>query len=137
MQMTPTIAIHMRTALTALLIGPVAAWARLGRTVLPQWHRALGYAFVTCMLGEALSSLLIRDFRLPNIGGFTPIHLFVPLTFALLYRVFAHLRAGNVQGHRRAMQGLYFSGCIVAGAFTLLPHRYQGNLLWSGLRAWM
>jgi uncharacterized membrane protein len=31
------------------------------------------------------------------------------------------------------MQGLYFGACVVAGAFTLLPQRYLGSLLWGQL----
>ena len=31
MQLTPTIAIHLSAALTALVLGPFALWARLGR----------------------------------------------------------------------------------------------------------
>jgi uncharacterized membrane protein len=31
------------------------------------------------------------------------------------------------------MQNLYFSACIVAGAFTLLPNRYLGRLLWTSV----
>jgi uncharacterized membrane protein len=32
--------------------------------------------------------------------------------------------------HRITMQWLYFSACIVAGGFTLLPGRYLGDLVW-------
>lgn len=131
MQMTPTITIHMSAAITAVLLGPFALWARLGRTTRPRLHRALGYAWVTCMLGAALSGLFIRDFRLPNVWGYTPIHLLIPLTFFSLFRAFVYVHQGNVQGHRKTMQWLYVGACLVAGAFTLLPGRYLGQLLWS------
>ncbi|WP_312261331.1 DUF2306 domain-containing protein [Limnohabitans sp.] len=131
MQMTPTIAIHMSAAITAVLLGPVALWARLGRTTRPRLHRALGYAWVTCMITAALSAIFIRDFQLPNAMGYTPIHLLIPLTFFSLYRAFAYLLQGNIQGHRKTMQWLYVSACLVAGAFTLVPGRYLGNLIWS------
>ncbi|WP_298603173.1 DUF2306 domain-containing protein [uncultured Limnohabitans sp.] len=131
MQMTLTIAIHMSTAITAVLLGPVALWARLGRTTRPRLHRALGYAWVTCMITAALSAIFIRDFQLPNAMGYTPIHLLIPLTFFSLYRAFVYLLQGNIQGHRKTMQWLYVSACLVAGAFTLVPGRYLGNLIWS------
>ena len=131
MQMTPTIAVHMSAAMTAVLLGPFALWARLGRITRPRLHRALGYAWVTCMIAAALSAMFIRDFNLPNIVGYTPIHLLVPLTFFSLYRAFVYLLQGNFQGHRKSMQWLYFNACIVAGAFTLLPRRYLGHLFWS------
>ena len=129
--MTLTIAIHMSTAITAVLLGPVALWARLGRTTRPRLHRALGYAWVTCMITAALSAIFIRDFQLPNAMGYTPIHLLIPLTFFSLYRAFVYLLQGNIQGHRKTMQWLYVSACLVAGAFTLVPGRYLGNLIWS------
>ena len=131
MQLTPLIAVHMSAAITAVLLGPFALWARLGRTTRPRIHRALGYAWVTCMVAAALSAVFIRDFGLPNIAGYTPIHLLIPLTFFSLYRAFQYLLAGNFQGHRKSMQWLYFSACLVAGAFTLLPGRYLGHLIWS------
>ncbi len=131
MQLTPTIAIHMSLALAATAIGPVALWARLGRAIRPQLHRAFGYAWVTCMLGAALTGLFIRSDKLPNIWGFSPIHLLIPLTFYSLYRAFRFLAQGNITGHRKTMQWLYVCACLVTGAFTLLPGRYLGQWLWS------
>jgi len=132
MQLTPTIAIHMTLALTAVAIGPVALWARLGVHIRPWLHRAFGYAWVTCMLGAAFTSLFIRDFKLPNLWGYTPIHLLIPVTLFSLYRAFRFLAEGNIMGHRKTMQWLYGLACIVTGAFTLLPSRYLGQWLWSG-----
>ncbi|PUE07263.1 hypothetical protein B9Z51_13515 [Limnohabitans sp. T6-5] len=131
MQLTPLIAVHMSAAITAVVLGPFALWARLGRTTRPRLHRAMGYAWVTFMVAAAVSALFIRDFQLPNLAGYTPIHLFIPLTFFMLYRAFVYLLQGNVQGHRQSMQRLYVSACLVAGAFTLLPRRYLGHLIWS------
>lgn len=131
MQLTPTIALHMGLALSAVAIGPVAIWARLRPKKLPRLHRVVGYTWVACMVGTAFTGIFIRDFRLPNIGGYTPIHLLIPLTLVSLVQAFRYLAAGNVQGHRKCMQRLYVSACIVAGAFTLLPGRYLGNLLWT------
>ncbi len=132
MQLTPTIAIHMTLALTATANGPVALWARLGVNTRPWLHRAFGYAWVTCMLGAAFTSLFIRDFKLPNLWGYTPIHLLIPVTLFSLYRAFRFLAEGNIAGHRKTMQWLYGLACIVTGAFTLLPSRYLGQWLWSG-----
>ena len=137
MQLTPTIAIHLSAALTALVLGPFALWARLGRTTRPRLHRALGYAWVTCMVAAAASALFIRDFQLPNIAGYTPIHLLIPLTCWSLYRAFRFLAAGNTFGHRKTMQWLYIQACIVAGAFTLLPGRYLGQLVWGKYLGWL
>ena len=131
MQLTPTIAVHMSLALTAVTIGPIALWARMGIKKRPQLHRAFGYAWVTCMLGAAFTGLFIRDFMLPNIGGYTPIHLLVPLTLVTLFKAFRFLAQGHIVGHRKSMQGLYIGACLIAGLFTLLPSRYLGQLIWA------
>lgn len=131
MQMTPTIAVHMTAALGALVLGPIALWTRLGRTQHPRLHRALGYAWVTLIVMTAISAIFIRDFRLPNIAGYTPIHLIVPAVFVGLYLAFTRLARKDFAGHRRSMQITYISACIVAGSFTLLPGRYLGQLVWG------
>jgi uncharacterized membrane protein len=131
MQMSPVIAVHMTAALLAVVTGPIALWARRGRLQRPRLHRAFGHAWVTLMLVTAASALFIRDASLPNIAGYTPIHLLVPVVFGMLFVSFRHLARGNVAGHRRTMQILYFSACIVAGAFTLLPNRYLGQQVWG------
>ena len=66
-------------------------------------------------------------------GGYTPVHLLVPLTFAGLGRSFWHLYHGNIAGHRKIMRSVYIGACVVAGLFTLLPGRYLGDLLWQQL----
>lgn len=137
MNLTPVIAIHLSAALAALLLGPFALWARLGRVVRPRWHRALGYAWTTCMLATAGSALFIRDHGLPNLAGFTPIHLLIPLTLYSLYRSFSALARGDIARHRLYMQWLYVSACLVAGAFTLLPMRYLGRLVWGDWLGWL
>lgn len=136
MPISPVIAIHMGAALAALVIGPVVLWARMGPFKLPRLHRLLGYAWVILMVVAALSAVFIRDFRLPNIAGFTPIHLLVPLTLGSLVVAFVALARGQVAAHRRTMQLLYLFACVVTGALTLLPGRYLGDLVlgqWLGL----
>ena len=133
MQMTPVIAVHMTAALLAVATGPVALWARRGRAQHPRLHRAFGYAWVTLMVVTAVSALFIRDFTLPNIAGYTPIHLLVPVVFVSLFGAFWMLARRNVAGHRKVMQVLYFTACIDAGAFTLLPQRTLGQALWGAL----
>lgn len=137
MQLTPVIAVHLTASLGALLIGPVALWARRGHatgragTQRPRLHRAAGYAWVTLMLMSAVSAVFIRDFALPNVAGYTPIHLLVPFTLGSLFVAFRHLLSGHITGHRKTMIGLYLGACVGAGAFTLLPGRYLGQLVWG------
>jgi uncharacterized membrane protein len=54
----------------------------------------------------------------------------VPATFFSIFVAFWYLAKKNFKLHQRFMQGLYFGGCVGAGAFTLLPERYLGNLVW-------
>lgn len=104
-------------------------WARRRSSQRPRLHRAFGYAWVTLMIVAAATAAFIRDFRLPNIAGYTPIHLLVPITVVSLCMAFRALGRGNIAGHRRWMQRLYVSACVVAGGFTLLPGRYLGDLV--------
>ena len=136
MQLTSPLAVHMTAALGAVVVGPIALWARNGSTQRPHIHRAFGYAWVTLMVLAATSALFARDFLLPNLRGYTLLHAFVPVVFFSLFRAFYYLVKGNIRGHRKTMQGLYIGACIVAGAFTLLPGRYLGQLVlgqWLGL----
>jgi len=135
MQLTPLIALHMGCALGATVIGPVALWARRTGKAHPALHRFAGYVFVLLMLAAAISALFIRDFRLPNLGGFTPVHLLVPLTLGGLLLSFWHLSHKRIDHHRSIMRKLYFGACVTAGLFTLLPGRLLGDLLWQQVLA--
>lgn len=46
MQPSPIIAIHICFAVSAVLLGPIALWARLGRMVHPRLHRAMAGSLV-------------------------------------------------------------------------------------------
>jgi len=133
MQLTPVIAVHMTAALAAIVTGPVALWARRGATQRPRLHRAFGYAWVTLMVITAVSAIFIRDHALPNVAGFSPIHILVPVTLVGLVGAFWFLFKGNIKAHRETMQRLYFGACLLAGAFTLLPQRLIGHALWTQL----
>lgn len=137
MQMTPLIAVHMTCALAAVALGPVALWARLGRTQRPRLHRAFGYAWVTLMLMTAGSAVFIRDHGLPNIAGYTPIHLLVPVSLVSLFMALRFLLRGNIAAHRYTMVFTYVGACLIAGAFTLLPGRYLGDLVWGRWLGWL
>ena len=131
MQLTPVIAIHLSAALGALAIGPIALWARKGAVQRPRLHRAAGYAWTTLMLATCLSAFFIRDWQLPNVAGYTWIHLLIPVTLLGLFGAFRALYRRDIPAHRKAMQSVYLGACIGAGAFTLLPGRYLGQLVWG------
>lgn len=131
--LTPAITIHIAMAGTALLLGPLALTLRKGS----RGHRAAGYAWVTAMLGAALSALFIRDHGMANIAGYTPIHLLVLATFAGLARAIYAIVHRQIAVHRKAMWGTYLGACVTAGAFALLPGRLLGQLLWSQWLGWV
>jgi uncharacterized membrane protein len=133
MSLAPAVVIHMSAALGALAIGPVALWARQGAKQRSRLHRSFGYAWVTLMVITAVSALFVHGSGLPNIAGFSPVHLLVPLTLFGLYGSFQYLARGNVARHRRIMQLLYWGACVITFFFTLLPDRYLGRLLWGQL----
>jgi uncharacterized membrane protein len=133
MQLSNVIAVHMTAAIGAVLTGPVALWARRGASQRPRLHRAFGYAWVTLMIVTAVSAIFIRDRSLPNLAGFTPIHLLIPVVFAALFGAFWKLARRDFRGHRQIMLLLYVGACVVAGGFTLLPQRYLGQVLWTQL----
>jgi uncharacterized membrane protein len=78
-----------------------------------------------------------RHYQLPNVAGYTPIHLLVPLTLGGLFKAFRCLVQRNITGHRKAMQNLYWQACVGAGLFTLLPGRYLGQLVWGQWLGWV
>lgn len=131
--LTPVIAIHLACAVAALVLAPLALAARKGSRA----HRAAGYAWITLMLGAAVSSLFIRDFRLPNIAGYTPIHLVTLATFVGLAIGAWHIAHHRVRQHRQAMWATYAGGCLIAGGFALLPNRYLGQLVWGQWLGWL
>ncbi len=133
MQLTPVIAIHLAAALAATAIGPLALWARKGRTQRPRLHRAAGYAWVTLMVATAVSALFITGGGGPRWGSFGLIHLLIPITLGMLVVSFVFLARRNVVGHRKTMQTIYVGACVVAGGFTLLPDRLLGRSLWTAL----
>ena len=121
---TPVIALHVSAALAAIALGAGMILARKGTLS----HRIAGRGWVALMLVVSISGFFIQ-----TKGHFTWIHLLsvvVPLLLAL--GVYFAVR-GKVRAHRRMMLSVYAGALGVAGAFTLLPHRLLGHLLWTSL----
>jgi uncharacterized membrane protein len=130
MPLDPLIAVHATAAIAAVVTGPIALWARKGRAQHPRLHRAFGYAWVTLMLMTALSAIFISGERLPHFQGFGPIHALIPVVLGMLFLAFWFLAHKNIKGHEITMKSLYVGACLVAGGFTLMPHRFLGQLVW-------
>ena len=129
----PAIAIHLAAALSALCLGPFILWRRKGT---PD-HKRLGRLWGGLMLTAAVSSLFIRDFHLPNIAGYTPIHLLTALTFFGVIGGVLWARRGQMVSHQKAMRGTFWGGCVGAGLFALAPGRFLGQWLWHHALGWL
>ena len=110
------IQVHFYTVVPAFLIG---TWMIFLSTKGAPVHRGMGYAYWALMLTTAAASFFIRS----SSGGFSLIHLFIPLTLFSVAGAFLAIKKGNVQGHKRSMYGLYIGGLLIAGALTFLPGR--------------
>lgn len=130
----PLIATHALAAGLAVPVGAVALLARPGgrihNLIGARWHKRLGYTWALLMVTAALTGAFIRDFGLPNINGYTPIHLLVLVTLTSVPLAIWFAITKRFEAHRRTMLNTYWGACIVAGAFTLLPSRLIGRWLW-------
>ena len=128
----PAIQIHAFAAMAAFLIGAFVLWRRKGTAL----HRALGRIWVGLMLVVATSALFINEIRL--IGPFSPIHIFVVVTYlGLAGGLWAILIAHNIALHRAAMQSTYLGALLLAGAFTFLPGRRMHDVLFGTQAGWL
>jgi uncharacterized membrane protein len=121
---TPAILVHMSAAFAALGLGTAIFVRRKGTFD----HRMLGRVWVGLMALTALSSFLIKA----N-GSFSWIHGLSVMVLVLLVRGVVAAIGRNMVSHQRIMQGVFYGGLIIAGAFTLLPHRLLGRVLWSSV----
>ena len=121
---TPVIVVHAVAAVAALALGAAMFASRKGTLL----HRFAGRGWVALMLVTALSSFWIR-----SSGSFSWIHLLSVAVPLLLAIGVWYAATGRISGHRRMMSGVYAGGLLIAGAFTLLPSRLLGQMLWSSL----
>jgi uncharacterized membrane protein len=121
----PVVQLHAGAALAALLLGSLQLLAPKG--TLP--HRTLGWAWVGLMAAIALSSFWITS---PARGGqYSWIHLISAGTLLALPVAVLAARRGRIRSHGRIMAGLFFGALIIAGAFTLLPGRIMGAVVFG------
>jgi uncharacterized membrane protein len=125
----PAILLHVAFAASALLVGVAQFAGAKGN----RRHRVLGWTWVALMCGVALTSVLIRDYGLPNAFGYTPIHLFTVLTLVAVPQAVMHARRHDVNRHRSAMKGLFIGALLIAGLLAFAPGRRLGNMLWTSL----
>ena len=119
----PALAIHIATAAPAIVIGAV----QLLRPKGDQAHRALGWIWAGLMMVAAISSFGIAEIL---DGWPSPIHILSIVIIVSIAHAMRAIRRGDVERHRKAMMGA-FVGLLVAGAFTLLPSRFFGQMVWG------
>jgi uncharacterized membrane protein len=114
--------IHLGTVIPAL---PLGAWVLSRRKGTPA-HKMAGRIWMALMFITAIDSFWVRSVT----GHIGPIHILSALTIVIVPLSIAQARRGNFAAHKRMAVGLYI-GLIVAGAFTLLPGRLIGNLVFG------
>ena len=121
---SPAIQIHLLAAFTALFLGCVL-WFRPKGT---RSHKMIGRGFAMLMLVTAFSAIFIRQI---NEGGFSIIHLFVPLTFLGVWQAVTRIQKGNVKGHKRAVKGLFFGALLIPGLLSFAPGRHLWHMFFG------
>lgn len=111
--------VHVAAALTTFGIGIVLLTARKGFRL----HRTLGWTWVVSMALTALSSFFITMISKTH---YSPIHALSAWTLIGLPMGIAAIRRRKVAEHRKQMTGIFVSGMLIAGLFSLLP----GRLMW-------
>lgn len=125
-EVTTATSIHFVAVFLAVLIGAVVLWQKKGT----RRHRLFGRVWVALMAVGATSSFWIAEI---NQDGLSPIHLLSAWTIISLLGGLVSIRfrrrlPNAIRWHKFFMQSLYASGILIAGAFTLLPHRLLGRL---------
>ncbi len=120
LEQTPLLVfIHLTAAILAFVFGLIMLIRKKGTPV----HKRLGRVWVALMAFTALSSFFIQ-----TQGHFSVIHVLSVLTLIALFRGVYAIRHGDQRTHRRNML-LAYGGLVIAGLFTLDPHRLLGHLL--------
>lgn len=121
------VVIHLITVVPALLLGPFILWRKKGDKI----HKLLGRIWAALMMVTAIASAFIGA---PGGGiagtGFSPIHIFTVWTLTNVPLAIWLARRGKIAQHKSTMTGLYVGLCI-AGAFTLIPGRIIGNMVFG------
>lgn len=125
------IQIHAASATAAMLLGALILFRRKGTPL----HKLMGRVWVGLMLIVATSAIFINEIRL--IGPFSPIHVFVVMTYYGIWEGIREIRRGNVQAHQASMKSLYLGALLLTGAFTLLPGRRMHAVLFGADSGWV
>ena len=98
------IQIHAPAALIALMLGPIALYRRKRDRA----QKVVGYVWMVAMLTTAITSFWIREIMAD--GSMSPVHLLSIFSICTIVYAIWMARRGNILGHKRALQNLYFMG---------------------------
>lgn len=116
--------IHVAAVLPTIPLGGWLLLARKGTAL----HKRLGKVWLVLMLITATSAIFIQ-----SSGGFSWIHLFVPMTFHAAWKVVATARRGDIQAHKRHLVFTYLTALMLPGiAAFLVPGRLMNVMLFGG-----
>ncbi len=117
---------HVATVLPAAVLGAVLLVRPKGTPT----HRLLGKTWLLLMVVTSFSTFFIHDLK--TVGNFSPIHLLSIYVIVGSIPAIRAARRGDIRAHRAQVAGMYFGGIVVAGLFTLVPHRVMGAMIFNG-----
>lgn len=124
------IQVHWATAVLAFCTGLVIFSLPKGTAT----HKAIGWLYVTAMMVTATAAIFVRSSPAESnmtLFGFSPIHIFVPVTFVGIGGALMAIRRGDVAKHRSSMLGTFLGALLIAGAFTFLPGRHMHSFFFA------
>lgn len=109
--------LHVLAVLPSVVLG---GWLIVisGKGLRP--HRRIGQIYIALMTVTSATALGIQEI---NPGGFSWIHVLIPVTLFGLFGGLVAARAGRTVAHRNAMVAVYIGGILIAGGFALSPGR--------------
>jgi uncharacterized membrane protein len=88
-------------------------------------HKQLGKLWLVLMLVTATSAIFIQ-----SSGGFSFIHIFVPITFHAAWKTIATARKGDIAGHKKHLTITYLTALMIPGIVAFaLPGRLMNMML--------
>ncbi|MEP3050604.1 MAG: hypothetical protein ABJP48_12640 [Erythrobacter sp.] len=109
------IAFHVATVIPAIPLGGYLLLAPKGTKM----HKKLGKIWVGLMVTTATAAIFIQTG-----GGFSFIHLFIPMTYWASFKLIATARRGDMKGHKKEILSLYLGALMIPGIVSMaLPGR--------------
>ena len=116
---------HVGAAFAAIILGLVQFIRPKGSGA----HRLMGWCWVGLMAFTALSSFGITGGAGP--GQYSWIHGISAFNLCFLAAAVFMARRRQIHAHRWSMIGLYLGALLITGAFTLLPGRIMGRVVFG------